>query len=55
MRLKSYKKSNCRKPRIIRISKNKKPKSKGQIKNFKKEKYLSRLYSNSNSLKTAYV
>ena len=56
MRLKSYK-GNTKVSLGIRDFKDKTNsiKSKGQTKDFKRRKYLSGLYSNSNSSKMAYV
>ena len=54
MQPKSYKKSNYRRPRI-KDFKDKEPKSKGQTKDFKRKRYLNRLYSNSNSSKIVYI
>ena len=54
MQLKSYKKSNYRRPGI-KDFKDKESKNKGQTKDLKRRRYLNRLYSNSNSLKIAYI
>ena len=54
MRLESYKKSNYKRLGI-RDFKDKKPGSKGQTKDFKRRRYLSGLYSNSNGLKIVYI
>ena len=54
MRLESHKGNNYKRLEI-KDFKNKEPRNKGQTKNFKKRKYLSGLYSNSNSLKMVYV
>ena len=54
MRPKSHKRSNYGRPRI-RDFKDKEPRSKGQTKDFKRRRRLSGLYSNSNSLKIAYI
>ena len=51
---KSYKKSNYGRPGI-KDFKDKEPGSKSQTKDFKRRRCLSRLYSNNNSLKMAYV
>ena len=52
---KSYKRSNYKRPEIIKNSKNKKLRGKGQIKDFKRERHLSKLYSNNNGLKIAHI
>ena len=54
MRPESHKKSNYRRPRI-KDFKDKKPKSKGQTKDLKRRRSLSRFYSNNSSLRTVYV
>ena len=57
MRLESYK-GNVKISLEIRDFKGSKTNSigsKGRTKNFKKKRYLSRLYNNNNSLKTAYI
>ena len=54
MRLKSYKGSNHGRSRIKDFE-DKEPRSKSQTKDFKKRKYLSGLYSNSNSSKIIYI
>ena len=53
-RLESHKGNNYRKPRIKGFKDNE-LESKGQTKDFKRRKYLSGLYSNSNSLKIVYI
>ena len=54
MQLESHKGSNYRRPGI-KDFKDKEPRSKGQTKDFKRRRCLSGLYSNNNSLKTAYI
>ena len=54
MQLKSYKKSNYGRPRI-KDFKDKELGSKGRTKDFKRRRYLSGLYSNSNSSKIVYI
>ena len=55
MWLGSYKENNYRRPKTKRVFKDNKPRSKGQTKDSKREKYLSKLYSSNNSLKTVYM
>ena len=57
MRLKSYKRNikASLKIRDFKGSKTNSTESKGQTKDFKRRKYLNGLYSNSNSLKMAYI
>ena len=50
MRLESYERSNYKRPEI-RDFRDKELGSKGQTKDIKKKRYLSRLYSNSNCFK----
>ena len=47
-------KNNYKRPKITDF-KDKEPRSKGQTKNLKRKKHLSRLYSNSNSSKIVYI
>ena len=54
MQPKSHKGNNYKRPGIKDFE-DKESKSKGQTKDFKRRRYLSRLYSNSNSLKTVYI
>ena len=54
MQLENHKKNNYGRLEI-KDFKDKELGSKGQTKDFKKRRYLSRLYSNSNSLKTVYI
>ena len=54
MQPENYKGSNYKRPKI-RDFKNKEPRSKSQTKDFKRKRHLSRLYSNSNSLKIAHI
>ena len=54
MRPESYKRNNYKRPEI-KDFKDIELKSKGQTKDFKRRRYLNRLYSNSNSLKMAYI
>ena len=54
MQLESYKGSNYKRPKIKNF-KDKESKNKSQTKDFKKRRYLSRLYSNSNGLKMVYT
>ena len=54
MRPENYKGNNYKRLRIKDFE-DKKPGSKGQTKDFKKRRRLSGLYSNSNSLKMAYI
>ena len=54
MQPESYKGNNYGRPGI-KDFKDKEPGSKGQTKDFKRRRYLSGLYSNSNSLKMVYI
>ena len=54
MQLESYKGNNYKRLKI-RDFKDKEPRSKDQTKDFKRRRHLSRLYSNSNSLKIVYI
>ena len=51
---KELKKSNYKRPKI-KNSEDEELGSKGQTKDFKRERYLSRLYSNNSGSKTAYI
>ena len=54
MQLESYKGNNYKRPGI-KDFKDKEFKNKGQTKDFKRRRYLSGLYSNSNGLKMVYI
>ena len=54
MQLKIYKRSNYKRPKI-RDLKNKEFRSKSQIKNPKRGKYLSGLHSSNSNLKMVYI
>ena len=54
MRLKSHKGNNYGRPKI-KDFKDKEFRNKGQTKDLKRRRYLSRLHSNSNSLKIVYI
>ena len=54
MRLESHKENNYKRPKI-KDFKDKKPGSKSQTKDLKRRKYLSGLYSNSNSSKMVHI
>ena len=49
-----YKRSNYKRPKI-KDFKDKNPKNKGQTKDFKKKRYLSRLYNTNSNLKAVYI
>ena len=53
--IESYKRSNYRRSKTKRVFKDNKPRSKGQTKDLKRERYLSRLYNNNSSLKKVYT
>ena len=54
MQLKSYKRSNYKRPKIKDFE-DKEPRSKSQTKDLKKRKHLNGLYSNNNGLKIAHI
>ena len=54
MQPESHKKNNYRRPKI-KDFKDKEPRSKNQTKDLKRRRRLSRLHSNNNSLKMAYI